>query len=161
MVCLFLVPMETKDKAQKVNKRSAYRGILKTGVLHTEICVQSLWETVKCRNIGKTEESSTKMHFLKMFVCLYTVCLCVIGTHYWIHCRKKILISSSTTQNNEQNTFWDCFTVVTVHVYGPCITACSPNKSHYRQRCIVFTVLIALLWIDLSVSNQYKLDNEG
>ncbi len=32
--------------------------ILKTGVLHKEICVQSLWETVKCRDKGKNKKNA-------------------------------------------------------------------------------------------------------
>ncbi len=40
--------------------------ILKTGVLHKEICVQSLWETVKSRDKGKNKRMFHKDAFLRI-----------------------------------------------------------------------------------------------
>ncbi len=52
--------------------------ILKTGVLHEEMCVQSLWETVNCRDKRKEKEEK-KLHkdaFLGrgVHVCVFVVC---------------------------------------------------------------------------------------
>ncbi len=45
--------------------------ILKTGVLHKEICVLSLWETVKCRDKGKNKRMLHKDAFLRMCGCAH------------------------------------------------------------------------------------------
>ncbi len=42
--------------------------ILKTGVLHKEMCVQSLWETGKCRDKGKNKRMLHKDAVLRMCV---------------------------------------------------------------------------------------------
>ncbi len=46
--------------------------ILKTGMLHKEVCVQSLWETVECRDKGKNKRMLHKDAFLRM--CGLCVC---------------------------------------------------------------------------------------
>ncbi len=60
--------METKDKTKKAKTKGLHMGILKTGVLHKESCVQSLWETVKCRDKGKNKRMLHKDAFLRMCV---------------------------------------------------------------------------------------------
>ncbi len=42
--------------------------ILRTGALHKETCVQSLWETVKCRDKGKIKIMLHKDASLRMCV---------------------------------------------------------------------------------------------
>ncbi len=55
-----------RTKQKREYKRSLHMEILKTGVLHKEICVQSLWETVKCRDKGKNKRMLHKDAFLRM-----------------------------------------------------------------------------------------------
>ncbi len=61
--------METKNKnKKKENKRSSYRGVLKTGILHKELCVQSLSADKFGRNKRKEQNSSPHGRMMRMCV---------------------------------------------------------------------------------------------
>ncbi len=61
--------------------------ILKTRVLHKEVCVQSLWETVECGDKGKNKRMLHKDAFLRIceFVRVYTFKL-------WAYNKKDIRV---------------------------------------------------------------------
>ncbi len=58
--------METKDKTKKGKNKGLRMKILMAGVLHKEISVQSIWETVKCRDKGKNKRMLHKDAFLRV-----------------------------------------------------------------------------------------------
>ncbi len=72
VVCNLLGSYSVPYGGQGQNKKGKTKGlhmeILKTGVLHKEICVQSLRETVKCRDKGKNKRMLQKDAFLRMCV---------------------------------------------------------------------------------------------
>ncbi len=69
VVCSFSVPYGGDQGQNKKEKtKGLHMEILKTGVLHEEICEQSLWETVKCRDKGKNKRMLHKDAFLRVCV---------------------------------------------------------------------------------------------
>ncbi len=62
--------LKSKQKREKRENKRSPHGSSKTGVLYKEICVQSLWETVKCRDNGKNKRMLHKDAFLRM--CVHT-----------------------------------------------------------------------------------------
>ncbi len=50
--------METENKTEKGKTTGLHREILKTGLLHKEFCVQSLWEVLYYRNKRKEQKMS-------------------------------------------------------------------------------------------------------
>ncbi len=76
-LCSFSVPHGDQGQNKTGKTKCLHMELLKTGVLHREMCVQSLWETVKYRNKGKNKRLLHKDAFLRMCVwSVYTRNLC-------------------------------------------------------------------------------------
>ncbi len=68
------LPYGDREQNRKGNTKGLYRGILKTGLLHREFCVQSLWKVLNYRDKGKNKRCLHRD--AKTGRCL-GVCMCV------------------------------------------------------------------------------------